>query len=179
MQRHLYHEMRSYHSSTICTTKTCDIILHSQKSTSNVSSTVNSDPSGLLLRLSLDGSLHAIHSILLGIKAVTRVIAMTSPYHSLKIHPTLILYALLSHVTNQKGSPWSQESWSQAPSCQDAVFSRSFGPEIPIGSSTLRDTYLIRKGNGFQLSQRLPQFLPHSTGPICKVFTETPHFTST
>ena len=168
--------MRSYHSSTICTTKTCDIILHSQKSTSNVSSTVNSDPSGLLLRLSLDGSLHAIHSILLGIKAVTRVIAMTSPYHSLKI-------ALLSHVTNQKGSPWSQESWSQAPSCQDAVFSRSFGPEqvgtVQMGSSTLRDTYLIRKGNGFQFSQRLPQFLPHSTGPICKVFTETPHFTST
>lgn len=93
-------------------------------------------------------------------------------------------FKLCPHLTNPKGSPWSQEPWSQAPSCQDAVFSGSFGTEqitrrnllqyliwhaiynkwgtVQMGSGTLRDTYFIRKGNVFQLSQKLPQSLPHT-----------------
>ena len=38
-------------------------------------------------------------------------------------------FKLCPHLTNPKGSPWSQEPWSQAPSCQDAVCSGSFGTE--------------------------------------------------
>lgn len=41
---------------------------------------------------------------------------------------------LCPHLTNPKGAPWSQEPCSQAPSCQDAVFSGSFGNKSPEGT---------------------------------------------
>ena len=88
-----YHGMRGHEMATICTTKTRDMMCICKRIRQMSVARCTLKFSGLLLRLSLDGSLHAIRSILLGIKTVTRV-AMTSPLHSLKIHPTLILYAL-------------------------------------------------------------------------------------